>query len=187
MRSTDILREEHEAILKMLNIIDVVSERLESGERVDTEHLEQILEFVRVFSDRCHHGKEEKVLFPAMEEEGVPRAGPIMVMLMEHELGRGYVRGMAEALDLIKAGEGNASRRFVENARNYVGLLRQHIEKENEILFKIAEMHIPKDKDDELLENFEKIERERIGPRIHEESERTLETLEEIYLKRGPY
>jgi len=62
---------------------------------VDISHLDQILEFLKVFVDKCHHGKEEKVLFPAMEEAGIPRqGGPISVMFYEHERGRSYVRGL---------------------------------------------------------------------------------------------
>ena len=80
----------------MLKILDKVCARLESKEKVDPEHLEPIVEFFRVFADKCHHGKEEDLLFPEMEKAGVPKEmGPIGVMLAEHQQGRGdYDQGL---------------------------------------------------------------------------------------------
>jgi hemerythrin-like domain-containing protein len=57
----------------MLRIVDRVSERLESGQSVDTEHMDEIVEFIRVFADKCHHGQEENILFKEMEAAWFPR------------------------------------------------------------------------------------------------------------------
>ncbi len=71
-----------------------------------------------MFADQCHHGKEEDLLFPAMEAAGIPReSGPIGVMLEEHNIGRQYVRGMAEAVSGYRAGETQAGRAFAQNAK----------------------------------------------------------------------
>lgn len=183
MNSINVLKEEHEEITKMLNILDKINERIRSRVEVDLEHLERVLEFIKVFADKCHHGKEEGILFPKMEEHGVPRAGPIGVMLMEHELGRGYVKEMAEAVERYRAGDTEALDIFAENAENYVELLRQHIDKENNILYIIAEMHIPRDEDERLLERFEELEKEKIGPGRHRELQNILKGLAAIYLK----
>ena len=76
-------------------------------------------------ADRCHHGKEEAHLFPAMEARGFLRSGgPTGVMLDEHEQGRACVRGMADAIDAAAAGDAAAQRRFLDHAAGYVGLLR---------------------------------------------------------------
>ncbi|HVP22916.1 MAG TPA: hemerythrin domain-containing protein, partial [Conexivisphaerales archaeon] len=69
------LRAEHEGILLMLRILEGVCARLVPGGRLDVTHLDQIMEFFVVFVDKCHHGKEEEFLFPALEEAGVPREG----------------------------------------------------------------------------------------------------------------
>ena len=99
MKPTEELTKEHDAINVMLNIMDRISEKLENGEHVDAEHLEQILEFLRVFADKCHHGKEEDLLFPAMIDAGIPKeGGPIAVMLREHEIGRTHIRNMEEGI-----------------------------------------------------------------------------------------
>ena len=184
MKPTEQLKEEHQAIKLMLRISEKVCEKLECGEEVNPEHLEQMIEFIRVFADKCHHGKEEDLLFTAMEEAGIPKeGGPIGVMLIEHEKGRDYVRGMCEAVAKYKAGDRKASSAIVENARNYIVLLTQHIDKEDNILYPMADMHLSEERQKELLGEFERVERERIGVGKHEEFHKLLEHLKEVYLK----
>ena len=183
MTPTEQLKEEHQGIQLMLRILDKVCQRLESGERVDTGHLEKILEFIRVFADKCHHGKEEDLLFPEMGKAGIPKEqGPIGVMLLEHGKGRDYVRGMNDAIEEYKKNGVNASSRFVENARHYVALLTQHIDKENNILFPLGERVLSEDQKEKLLEAFEKLEHERIGEGRHEEFHKLLGHLRDVYL-----
>ena len=123
MKATEELKEEHKAIKLTLSILSNVSQKLESGKKVDQEDLDSILDFIKTFADKCHHGKEEDLLFVAMENVGIPRdRGPIGVMLKEHEMGRSYVRNMSEAVDKYKAGELSYSSQFVENAKRYIEL-----------------------------------------------------------------
>ena len=151
MRATDQLKAEHEGIRMMLRILDRICLKLESGQDVDLNHLEQILEFFRVFVDRCHHGKEEELLFPELEAAGVPKeGGPIGQMLLEHDNGRGYVRGMAEAVAEYKSGNKNAFKEIVTNARSYVEMLESHIQKENMILFSIADSRLSEESQSRL-------------------------------------
>ena len=79
MKPTEELKAEHKGILRMLRILDAVCERLDRGQEVDPKDLDDIVEFIRVFADKCHHGKEEDLLFPAMEREaGLSRQrGPL--------------------------------------------------------------------------------------------------------------
>jgi hemerythrin-like domain-containing protein len=183
MTPADQLREEHQGIILMLRILEKVASKLEAKESVDPTHLEQIVEFFRVFADKCHHGKEEDLLFPALEKAGIPKdQGPIGVLLAEHQQGRGYLRGMAEAVDRQKKGNPKALPAYAENARNYIALLTQHIKKENNVLFPMGEKVLSKEIQEELVEGFEKIETERIGPGTHEELHKLLGHLEKIYL-----
>ncbi len=180
MKPTEQLKEEHKAIKLMLRILESICSRLEVSEDIPEEHLHKVIEFIRVFADRCHHGKEEDLLFPAMEKVGIPReGGPIGVMLMEHNLGRDYVKGMGEATTE------KDYKKFIKNARLYIELLGQHIDKEDNILYPMADMHLSKREQDELLEKFEKVEEERIGPGRHEEFHKLLDNLEKNYLKGG--
>jgi len=184
MKATEVLREEHKAIKLALSILGRVSNKLESGEKVDQEDLGRILEFIKTFVDTCHHGKEEGLLFVAMENAGMPRArGPIGVMLKEHEMGRSYVRNMRETVEKYKTGDFSYSSRLVENAKKYAELLNAHIEKEDNILYPMADMQLPDETQRELIEKFEKLEQDRIGIGKHEELHELLHHLKDKYLE----
>lgn len=183
MKATKQLKAEHEGIKMMLSILDRICLKLESSEKVDVNHLEQILEFFRVFVDRCHHGKEEDLLFPAMEHAGVPKeGGPIGQMLVEHDHGRGYVKGMAEAVAEYKAGNLEAGKAIVQNARGYIATLEAHIQKENMVLFSLADSRLSGETQERLFEEFEQLEEHKIGLGKHEEFHGLLDHLAKVYL-----
>lgn len=183
MRPTELLMEEHRAIERMLRIVEEVCRRLEAGQEIPADDLEQIVEFIQVFADRCHHGKEEDLLFTEMERAGIPRqGGPIGVMLVEHEQGRAHVRTMKEAVTAYKAGDRSVIPTLVRNALGYVSLLQQHIYKEDNILYRMADMHLSEEQERLLLEGFERVEAERIGPGRHEAFHALLDRLEQAYL-----
>jgi hemerythrin-like domain-containing protein len=183
MKPTEELMAEHRAIERMLRILERVAERLEAGAPTDPADLEAIVEFIRIFADRCHHGKEEDLLFQAMETAGVPRqGGPIGVMLAEHTLGREYVRGMAEGIAAYARGEPGAARQIAENARGYVALLSQHIVKEDQILYPVADRVLSPATQADLSQGFARVEEERVGPGRHEAFHALLERLEATYL-----
>jgi len=182
MRPTDTLKNEHRAILLMLEVAESVSRKLEAGEKVPAEHLNKIVGFIQGFADKCHHAKEEDLLFPAMEKTGVPRqGGPIGVMLVEHTEGREYVRKMKEASEKYAAGDRTAGLRFAENARQYAALLSQHIHKEDNILYPIADARLSPQTQVGLEKDFERVEEEVVGAGKHEEYHRLLEKLEKTY------
>lgn len=128
--ATAPLRDEHRVILKALDVLEAAADRLADGTRIPEPAWSALLDWFVRFADARHHAKEERLLFPALEAAGVPRAGgPIAVMLEEHETGRELVCGMrAGALDVRAA-----------RARAYVDLLRVHIHKETDVLFELAD------------------------------------------------
>ncbi len=182
MKVTRDLKDEHGGIKVMLSILGKVCDRIEAGQRVETKHVEEILEFLKVFVDKCHHAKEEDHLFPAMEKAGIPReGGPIGMMLHEHQAGRDFIRGMAQAADGLGKGDAAAAMRFVANARGYTELLLQHIDKEDNILYPMAERRLPAAVDKTLAAEFEKVEEERVGHGRHEEFHRMMDRLKAVY------
>jgi hemerythrin-like domain-containing protein len=184
MNPIETLKNEHEAVRLTLRILDtIVAGAEKTGTVSRPEHLEMLLEFFRVFVDTCHHGKEEALLFPALEAAGIPReGGPIGVMLNEHERGREHVRGMKAALTRVQDGESTAVTDLAQHARAYIQLLDQHIEKENNVLFAMAAQHLPAARLNQLNGEFEKIETEKIGAGRHEAFHRMLDELKNVYL-----
>lgn len=182
MKATRILMDEHAGIKEMLEILGKVCHRLDAGQSVDPMHLDGILEFLKVFVDRCHHAKEEEHLFPAMEKAGVPKAGgPIGVMLRDHQVGREFIRAMGEAVPGVKRGDAKAVGTFIRNASSYRILLLEHIGKEDNVLYPIAEARLPGEADAELTAAFEAVEEERVGHGRHEEFHRMMDRLKSIY------
>lgn len=183
MTPTEILRQEHEAILIALKILEQICEKLESEKAINPKHVNDILEFISVFADCCHHGKEETLLFPAMERAGIPReGGPICVMLMEHEIGRNHVKGMQEAWKNYQQGDKKSASTFGCQAAEYISLLTNHIDKENQCLFRMAEARLNPEVQKKLVEEFELMEVVKIGEGRHKAFHQLLDSLAKIYL-----
>jgi hemerythrin-like domain-containing protein len=179
MKATNVLSEEHRVIERVLNTLEAGAQRLASGQSMPPEFFLLATDFIKGFADGCHHRKEEGVLFIRMEAQGVPvQGGPIGVMLAEHELGRQYTRALRSAALDMQSGDENAARRVVENAQNYVALLRQHIYKEDHMLFPMADRVIPADQYDSVWEGFEHVEHEETGEGVHEKYLALAESLE---------
>ena len=182
MKATDQLRDEHEGILVMLAILDRVSAKLKEEGSLNEEHFEGMLDFFRVFVDRCHHGKEEDLLFPAYEAAGIPNEnGPIGAMLAEHAEGRRHVQAMAEAFDGLKRNEGPAAPNLVQHAADYSTLLKQHIYKENTALYPMGDAELTEEKNKELLTGFDAIEHEKVGAGKHEQFHAMMDKLKGVY------
>ncbi|RKY90534.1 MAG: hemerythrin [Ignavibacteriae bacterium] len=178
------LKEEHQAILLMLKIVEAACTKLETGENVSKDDLNDMVKFIKEFADKSHHLKEEDLLFPAMEEVGIPReGGPIGVMLTEHTMGRDFVKGLSNGIEKYTKGNSEAANQIIENARNYASLLSNHINKEDNILYPMAEMRLSKEKHDELLKEFEKVNNEKIGLDKQNELIAILHKLKDKYLQ----
>ncbi|RMF21270.1 MAG: hemerythrin [Deltaproteobacteria bacterium] len=138
MDPIDTLMAEHRKIEAALDALDVFADRLAAGEPAPAGDLAEFVRFIREFADRTHHGKEENILFEAMVAAGFPKeAGPIAVMLMEHDEGRQHVGVLADAAN-AGAIEASTRNRVVSAARGYTSLLRDHIQKEDNILYQMA-------------------------------------------------
>jgi hemerythrin-like domain-containing protein len=184
MNPIDELLAEHEAVKTTLKILKRIGDDVaETGKISNPDHLAQLLDFFITFVDKCHHGKEEELLFPALEEVGVSReGGPVGVMLKEHQQGRDLIYEMKFALYQYGHGDKDAAQIFIQHANNYVTLLKFHIDKENNVLFPMAEKHLPKSKMDELKKGFDRIEEDKIGAGKHEYYHQILDELEKEYL-----
>jgi len=176
---------EHEAVRMTLRILNRISEEIDKTAKIpNPEHLKQLFEFFSVFVDKCHHGKEEELLFPAMEAVGISRkGGPIGVMLNEHQQGRDLVAKMKRALSQYLNGDTGAAQKLKGFADAYIALLNLHIDKENNVLFPMAQQHLLENKLAELKKGFDKIETDKIGTGKHEEFHQMLDILEGVYLK----
>jgi hemerythrin-like domain-containing protein len=169
MKPTDILRHEHELIMMVLDAAEREARAIANGGAADADRLAGFVDFIRNFADHCHHAKEEDVLFVRMGERGFPReVGPVAVMLHEHELGRAHVAAVADNIAAAAAGDAAARAVVAERLAGYASLLRQHIFKENNILFTMADQTLTEEDQAALAADFERVERDEIGEGVHE-------------------
>jgi hemerythrin-like domain-containing protein len=169
MIATDILMSEHRVIERVILTLETAAQRLEAGQPVRAGFFIDASSFIQGFADGCHHKKEEGVLFRSLEAHGLPASGgPVAMMLSEHEQGRVFTAGMRQAALKLQAGDQKSARDVVQNARGYAALLRQHIQKEDNVLFPIANQVLPLDAQDAVAEGFEHVEHEETGAGVHE-------------------
>jgi hemerythrin-like domain-containing protein len=180
MLPTDDLMNEHRVIQRMLGILTQASKRLENGQDVDSEFYVDAVDFLKNFADKCHHTKEEKLLFEKMMERGVSgEVGPIAVMMREHQDGRAHVKSLDK---LSKGNMSKATREgLIKSSRAYVDLLSKHIQKEDNVLYPLANQILDKEDQKELEKDFEKVEKEVMGPGVHERYHKMIEQWEQKY------
>jgi hemerythrin-like domain-containing protein len=151
------LEEDHVHILKLIEVM----ERVIGSENPDVGHLESIVDIIRSFADGLHHAKEENQFFPFLSKRGFSLTqGPVAVMLHEHIQGREFVKGMTSNISLYKGGNNSALGRIYSNMAGYAELLKNHIGKENNILFRMADRALSETDNRELLKQFEEAEKE---------------------------
>jgi len=173
---TDLMNE-HESIQAAILVMDRISAALQNNSPVELDDIRQLLDFLKGFADQCHHGKEEGFLFPAMVKAGVPdKGGPIGVMLAEHTQGRQLIREMEAAL-----ANGLDSPQLCRLNGRFATLYRNHIRKENGLLFPTADNLLSDDQKDELFKRFVEFEEQVIQPGRHAELHAALERLQEKY------
>lgn len=183
MKATSELKKEHDGIEIMLQVLKTVADKFKHRQQVKSEDLDGILDFLSIFVDKCHHGKEEVYFFPALEVAGMSREDdPIGLLLSEHKQGRKLVMRLKDVITEYKSGKKSNAEDAHLIINEYVALLTQHIDKENAILFPMADAKLDSNKDNEILEAFEQLERERIGFGKHDEFHALLEQLQGKYL-----
>lgn len=190
VKPTDLLKEEHREVKLSLQILEHLCESIAGDAKVQRAQqaadFARLIDFFKVFVDKCHHAKEEEVLFPALLDAGLPKeGGPVQVMLAEHVTGRRLVAEMDEALQSYRSGTASAAPALAKAGQSYAALLASHIDKEDNVLYWVADSRIPADVQAEMPAAFDKIERERIGLGTHERFHSLLHELKAAYLSGG--
>jgi hemerythrin-like domain-containing protein len=168
MKSVDRLVKEHDLIERGLNLLEKSVPLIESGQPVPEDFPKWAPDFFSQFADKCHHAKEEDLFFPLLKERGIPEeGGPIGVMLHEHVMGRDCVGRMREASEQDEFD----GAKFATAAKEFIPLLRQHIFKENNVLFKMAGNMLSEADDNAMDDRFTEVEQERELVGLHERVE----------------
>jgi len=155
-KSTKILSDEHKNILKIADALEKECDAIKQGKLIDKDFFIKAIYFIRNYADRFHHAKEEDILFKELckgDEQGKMHCSPVEQMLYEHDIGRNFVKKTEEGV------KENDKRKSVENAIDYVRLIREHIYKEDNILYPMADEVLDKKTQQNMLKKFEKEEK----------------------------
>ena len=182
MNGIDLLIQEHKHVSRMLLVIRKVCFKFMETNEIEYEDFDKIISFIRNFADGHHHNKEEIFLFNKMVEH-LGQAGKNAIthgMLVEHDLGRLYIKNLSEALENYKNDNKEAKLDIIANAISYATLLENHIHKEDNIIFNFAKRGLSK----ELLELVDKecMEYEQNYTELIKENMDILTYLEEKYI-----
>jgi PAS domain S-box-containing protein len=170
----EILMGEHRVMEKVLTVLVGQTKKLVDGGAGAKEahgRLARSLDFFETFMDRCHNVKEEKVLFPKLEQSGIPReGGPIGVMLLEHQKEREFLKAIRGSLD---AGE---SESVLERSKGFAELVKDHVWKEDDALYPMGKRVLSESDAQKLITGFDVIEKE-LGKGVHEKYHELAEKL----------
>jgi len=154
------LSAEHGLIQKVVAGLSVLETRMSGGGSVDVALLRRIVEFLREYADVLHHRKEEALLFPALERNGVPAHGcPVGALLAEHKRGRELVSEFAEAIEAYASGAEEAVAGLAAKMKALSELYPAHIWKEDYLLFPMSEKVLREVDLAELAEQFAEVNR----------------------------
>ena len=156
---TAALVNEHRLILRMIALLERNAPLTVAGRYTNWQFFLDGVDFIRNYADRFHHAKEEDILFEALVKNGMPRKNsPVAAMLMEHDQGRAYVKAMENAALEAQAGQTGREGIIAANALAYATLLREHIAKEDDILYPLAERVIPEEMRDDIVSGYARAE-----------------------------
>ena len=131
---TKTLSEEHKHIIAVAQALQKECSALENGKAVDHIFFEKTIDFIRNYADKFHHAKEEEILFKELCKETTEmHCNPTTQMLYEHDLGRTFVKELEAGIN-----EDNKNK-VIENGHRYAQLIQEHIFKEDNILYPMAD------------------------------------------------
>lgn len=154
MKVTEILMKEHQFILERLSILN---ELISKRDSFDIYKVEESIRFIQLYADEFHHAKEEDIYFKWLGSKNpMYDNGPLPCMLSEHDQGRAFVKNAQEAIKEYKLGNEEKMVDIIENLISFITLLRDHIHKEDNVLYNMAEKEnsISGDGDAMMLDRF---------------------------------
>ncbi|PJI07731.1 MULTISPECIES: hemerythrin domain-containing protein [Clostridium] len=178
-----LMIDEHKNIKRMLKVIRKASIGIVKGGEIDYKDFEVMIDFVRNYADKHHHGKEEKFLFNRMIDEISGPAEKLVRygMLVEHDFGRLYIMELEEAISKVKAGEDEAKVDVIANAVGYANLLNRHIDKEDNVVYSFAKRELSKETLNKINMECSEFEKEMDEAGVQDKYIEILKTLEQKY------
>lgn len=184
MTCIELMVDEHKKVIRMLAVIRRLCSQVLNDDAAIYDDFFKIIDFIRNFTDKHHHGKEEAMLFARMTEELGPTAEKIIKhgMLVEHEFGRLYVKELEDAVKRVLNGDMDARLDVIANAISYTHLLTRHIDKEDNVIYKYALKNLSKETMSRLEKECDSFEQTASDLKIQDKYISMLKELENKYI-----
>jgi len=176
MQARGPLMIEHRLIEGMIAVMRRKLERAAQTQSVDPDFVDAAVDFVRVYADRTHHGKEEDILFRDLEKKDLSEADRRVMneLLSEHAFGRTTTKELVAANTRYRAGDESALADIVSKLRTLADFYPKHIEKEDKAFFPASRAYFSDQEDQAMLAEFREFDQKM----IHEKYRSVVETLE---------
>lgn len=168
---------EHRLIERVLGVVEREKARLEAGGELDPVLLDRVVDFIKTYADRTHHGKEEDILFTDLEEKQLSDDEKRLMqeLVEEHKIARRYTNELVGAKDAYLAGDTGRLADVLDRLGRLLDLYPQHIEKEDKQFFPETERHYTKEDLDAMLREFYDFDMRM----IHEKYDAVVEAMEQ--------
>ena len=181
MTPTENLTNEHKDIIELLNIMNKIAENIKSNNVFYTKDVEDIIDYLKHFIELSPNVKE-KILYPSLELSGIPIENEsISIMLYEHALAQNYLNEISSSVENCKIGNDFSGEMLADNLNKYVVLIKNHIHKEEKIIFPIAIKELSEEKQKEIYKQFKEIEEKIVSTGINKYYHKLLKKLKSIY------
>lgn len=165
---------EHRLIERMIELINRILTKIEQEREVDPVLVDTMVDFIRMYADRTHHGKEEDILFQELKNKALSEKDRVLMneLVEDHRLGRKATQNLVEANDRYRAGESSALSEIVSNLKSLAVFYPKHIKKEDKVFFPSARTYFSEAEDLAMLNRFHEFDRKM----IHEKYASLIET-----------
>lgn len=155
---------EHRLIERMVKLAGVELEKVRNGKEINPRFIDLFADFMKNYADKCHHGKEEKILFREMEGKKLDKedAGMVEELKREHVMAREKVGALVNAKERVVAGDGNAREEMTGLLVELVELYPQHIDKEDGTLFLRSMDYFTEKEQEKMTVEFEEFDQNMI-------------------------
>ncbi len=177
MQARGLLMIEHRLIERMIAVIQNTLEQIESTQVVDPLLVDTVVDFIRMYADRTHHGKEEDILFKELDKRSLSDEDRRIMkkLIEEHVFSRRTTQTLVAANGRYRQGDESALEEIVDAFHRLVELYPKHIEKEDKTFFPASRRYFSEDEDKAMLEAFREFDQKM----IHEKYESLIQNLED--------
>jgi rubredoxin/hemerythrin-like domain-containing protein len=172
---------EHRLIEHMNKMIEIETNRINSTKKVDIDFIDVVIDFLRTYADRCHHGKEEDILFRELSKKNLSDIHRKMMneLIEEHAFARKTVKD----LEIAKDNYASSNIESLKDVLKLLGVLVEfyslHIQKEDKQFFYPSMEYLNKQEQESMVQEFWEFDRKM----IHEKYQMIVDNIEKTYLE----